>query len=101
MSPDKSVNLYQSHGQTFSGYAMAKPPLKRSTSEDAGSDALARSLNNAFYVTSYQSEITKYATAGMFMASTTSFRSTKFILSSTKLMKLFSLMYTKAFKKLE
>ena len=66
MCPDKPVNLYQSHSQTSSGYAMAKPPLKRSTSEEAsGSEALARSLNNAFYVTSYQSEITKYATAGI------------------------------------
>ena len=66
MSQDKPVNLYQSHSQTFSGYAMAKPPLKRSTSEDAsGTEALARSLNNAFYVTSYQSEITKYAAKGM------------------------------------
>ena len=65
MTPDRPVNLYQSHSQTFTGYAMAKPPLKRSTSDDAsGSEALARSLSNAFYVTSYQSEITKFAAAG-------------------------------------
>lgn len=63
MVPDKLVNLYQSHNQSFTGYAMAKPPLKRSTSEDAtGADALARSLNESFYVTSYQSEITRHAT---------------------------------------
>ena len=66
MTQDKPVNLYQSHDQTFTGYAMARPPLKRSTSEDAaGTEALARSLNNAFYVTSYQSEITRYAPAGI------------------------------------
>ena len=65
MTPDRPVNLYQSHDQSFTGYAMAKPPLKRSTSEDAtGADALARSLNKAFYITSYQSEITRYAPAG-------------------------------------
>lgn len=65
MTPDKSVNLYQSHDQSFTGYAMANPPLKRSTSEDAtGANALARSLNKAFYITSYQSEITRYAPSG-------------------------------------
>lgn len=65
MTPDKPVNLYQSHDQSFTGYAMAKPPLKRSTLEDAtGADALARSLNKAFYITSYQSEITRYALSG-------------------------------------
>ena len=65
MTPDKPVNMYQSHDQTFTGYAMAKPPLKRFTSEDAtGADALARSLNKAFYITSYQSDITRYAPAG-------------------------------------
>ena len=65
MTPDKPVNLYQSHDQSFTGYVMAKPPLKRSTLEDAtGADALARSLNKAFYITSYQSEITRYAPSG-------------------------------------
>lgn len=65
MTPDKPVNLYQSHDQSFTGYAMAKPPLKRPTSEDTiGADALARSLNKAFYITSYQSEITRYAPSG-------------------------------------
>jgi hypothetical protein len=65
MTPDKRVNLYQSHDQSFTGYAMAKPPLKRPTSEDAtGPEALARSLNKAFYITSYQSEITRYAPSG-------------------------------------
>ena len=65
MSPDKPVNLYQSHDQSFTGYAMAKAPLKRPTLEDAtGADALARSLNKAFYITSYQSEITRYAPSG-------------------------------------
>ena len=66
MTPDRPVNLYQSHEQSFTGYAMVRPPLKRSTSEDAtGSEALARSLNKAFYVTSYQSEIARYA--GMYI----------------------------------
>ena len=65
LTPDKMVNLYQSHDQTFTGYTMARPPVKRSTSEEVtGSEALARSLSNAFYITSYQSEIAKYAVTG-------------------------------------
>ena len=66
MSQDKAVNLYKSHDQTFTGYAMSRAPLKRSTSEEASShDALARSLNKTFYTTSYQSEFAKYAGSGM------------------------------------
>ena len=67
MTPDSVVDLYKSHKQTFTGYAMAKPPLKKSTSEDVtGSEALARSLNNSFYITSYQSDIARQAhLAGM------------------------------------
>lgn len=58
MSPDKPVNLYQSHQQSHTSYAMSKPPLKVSPSPN---DELARSLSNAFYITSYQSDISKYA----------------------------------------
>ena len=58
MTPDRPVNLYQSHQQSHSSYSMSKPPLKISHSAN---DALARSLSNAFYITSYQSDIAKYA----------------------------------------
>jgi len=59
---DPPVNLYQSHRQRYHSYAMSNPPLKRSFSEEAGSaEALTRSLNQAFYITSYQSNITRYA----------------------------------------
>ena len=70
MAPDKVVDLYKSHKQTFTGYAMAKPPLKRATSEEAtGFESLARSLNNSFYVTSYQSDIARHAlTTGKLIA---------------------------------
>ena len=55
--------MYQSHRQRYHSYAMSAPPsLRRSQSEEeGGTAALTRSLNQAFYTTSYQSNITKYA----------------------------------------
>ena len=55
--------MYQSHRQRYHSYAMsAPPPLRRLHSdEEGGTAALTRSLNQAFYTTSYQSNITKYA----------------------------------------
>lgn len=63
MSSDQPVNMYQSHRQRYHSYAMSSPqPLTRSHSEQAGgTEALTRSLNQAFYTTSYQSNIAKYA----------------------------------------
>ena len=62
MPQDPSVNLYQSHQQNYHNYAMATPTVQRLPSEEVGGDqAVTRSLNKAFYTTSYQSEIAKYA----------------------------------------
>ena len=61
MSSDSNVNLYQSHVQTFQGSAMPSA-IKRSNSESQyNTDSLAASLNKAFYITSYQSDISKKA----------------------------------------
>jgi len=61
MSLDSKVNLYQSHVQTYQGSAMPTA-LKRSSSDDRfNTESLASSLNKAFYITSYQSDISKKA----------------------------------------
>ena len=52
--------MYQSHQQSYTPYAMAKPSPMKSQSAD---NVLARSLSNAFYVTSYQSDIARHAGA--------------------------------------
>lgn len=66
MSPDPTVNLYESHHQKYSSYAMAPVSAQRSPSEVVGGDAaVARSLNRAFYTTSYQSDIDKYASESL------------------------------------
>lgn len=62
MPADPSVNLYQSHQQKYHNYAMATPSVQRLPSESLGGEqAVTRSLNNAFYTTSYQSDIARYA----------------------------------------
>ncbi len=62
MSPGPAVNLYQSHQQPHHSYTMSRPLLRQSNAEDLGGpDSLARSLSNAFYITSYQSEIARHA----------------------------------------
>lgn len=62
MPVDPTVNLYKSHQQMYQNYAMATPPLQRSPGEVVGGDAaVTRSLNQAFYTTSYQSHISKTA----------------------------------------
>lgn len=59
---DPTVNLYQSHRQNYHSYAMTSAPVLRSPAElVGGEEAVARALNRAFYTTSYQSHITKYA----------------------------------------
>lgn len=59
---DSTVNLYQSHQQKYHNYAMATPPVQRSPVEVIGGEqAVTRSLNKAFYTTSYQADINKYA----------------------------------------
>ena len=58
LTPDKPVNMYQSHQQRYTSYTMGKPALKSTQTAD---DALARSLSNTFYITSYQSDIARHA----------------------------------------
>lgn len=62
MPADPTVDLYQSHQQKYRNYAMATPPVQRLPSEAVGGEvAVSRSLNRAFYTTSYQSDIARYA----------------------------------------
>lgn len=62
MPADPTVNLYQSHQQKYHNYAMATPPVQHLPSEEVGGeDAVTRSLSRAFYTTSYQSHMSKYA----------------------------------------
>ena len=60
LSSDSVVDMYQSHQQRYHSYAMARPSLKKSDSVDSESE-LARSLSTAFYSTSYQADIARYA----------------------------------------
>lgn len=56
MKRDQPVNMYQLHQQRYHSYAMPQAPPKRSFSEEPiGKEALVRSLDHTFYVTSYQS----------------------------------------------
>lgn len=61
LSMESGINLYQSHKQTYQGSAM--PSILRRSSSDShfNADALAASLNKAFYTTSYQSDTSKTA----------------------------------------
>lgn len=63
MSSGRPVNMYQSHRQRYHSYAMSSPQLltRSHSKQEGGTEALTRSLNQAFYTTSYQSNITKYA----------------------------------------
>ena len=62
MPVDHTVNLYKSHQQKYSNYAMASSPLQIAPTETVGGDtAVTRSLNQAFYTTSYQSDISNTA----------------------------------------
>lgn len=62
MPTNPTINLYQSHRQKYCTHAMATPNFQHLPSESPGGDqAVARSLNKAFYTTSYQSHIDKYA----------------------------------------
>ncbi len=54
MGRGQPVNMYQSHQQSSHSYAMSKAPSKIS-GDFMGEEALARSLNQAFYITNYQS----------------------------------------------
>ena len=62
LSAGPAVNLYQSHQQNYNGYSMTSAPAQQSPSEEVGgAEMVARSLNRAFYTTSYHSHIDKYA----------------------------------------
>ena len=60
MPPGPPVNMYQSHEQKYQNYSMATAPPGHSPVL-GGNQAVVRSLNKAFYTTSYQSDISNYA----------------------------------------
>ena len=63
MPSEAPFNLYKSHRQNYQIHAMPPPPtVQRLPTEVLGGDrAVARSFNDSFYTTIYQSDINKHS----------------------------------------